>query len=199
MMHNKVSIKTIPKDIEKSIELIDKFLKLNKLKIPFKINIDYSLDCYGEFDPNQLFEFNVNPDLFHKYPESEKNNAAGFSYDRTLLGVCIHEFCHLVDEQLGLEKIYRAEFKEKLILNDYCREMWCEELAEVFMLFITNPYLLEHIDDERHEFFNSLFRSPTKCTETTFKTKYKSWTKEIQMICRDLWGIYVYKNQVVKK
>lgn len=197
-MSNQVSITAIPKDIEKAISLINKFLKLNKLKIPFKINIDYSLDYYGLFDPSKRFEFKVNHELFHKYAESEKNNAAGFTYDRTLLGVCIHEFCHLVDEQLGLEQMYRAEFKEKLILNDYCEEMWCEELAEVFMLFITNPYLLEFIDDDRFEFFKSLFKSPTNCTEATFKTKYKSWSKEIQRVCRDLWGIHVYKNQVVK-
>jgi hypothetical protein len=197
-MSGQVSITTIPKEIEKAITLINKFLKLNKLKINFKVNIDYSLDSYGEFDPSKRFEFTVNPDKFHYYPESEANNAAGFTYDRTLLGVCIHEFCHLVDEQLGLEQLYRAEFKEKLILNHYCEDMWCEEMAEVFMLFITNPYLLKHIDDDRFDFFGSMFKSPTKCSEASFKAKYRLWTKGIKRICRDLWGIHVYKNQIVK-
>jgi hypothetical protein len=94
--------------------------------------------------------------------------------------------------------MYRAEFKEKLILNDYCQDMWCEEMAEVLMLYITNPYLLKHIDEDRFEFFKTLFKSPTNCTEATFKAKYKAWSKEIRKVCRSLWGIHVYKNQIIK-
>lgn len=197
-MPNQVLITEIPKDIRKALTTINKFLSKNKLKITFKINIDYSLDSYGLYDPNKRFEFNVNPDQFHHYPKSESLNAAAFTYDRTLRGVCIHEFCHLLDEQIGLEKMYRDEFKEKLILNNYCKELWCEELAEVLMLFINNPFLLKHIDEDRFEFFQSLFSSPTPCTENSFKTKFRAWPKDIKRVCKERWGIWVYKNQVMK-
>lgn len=189
MITPEINLNGLPKELIKAFKIIGRLIEKNKINIKYKFTIDFELDCYGLFDPSNKHEIRVNPYIF-KNARYEEKNAMYYSSDYSILGVCVHEFAHLLDEHLKLLSDYIETFPEPNIISNNCEKGRREELAEVMSLYILNPFFLKKIFPDAYKYFRNVFISPTVNSEKSFITKYNKWPKEIKQDCKEKWGIY---------
>lgn len=182
----KIKVKKAPKQLMEAIRLIDKFCKKNDIAIDYSVELDYSLeDCYGCFGNTiNSFTVRINPSKI-----GDVSDCKGYLEDYSLFGVVIHEMSHLFIKHLNLLKEYKKEFPEKLIINANSSLSNDEEFAEVFSLYLTNPYLLKNIDKHAFEFMKELFHSPTTCSKKKYDEIASKWKKEYVDKCFSKWNI----------
>ena len=205
-MEIKVSIKN-NENVDYAIYTLNRFEKINNFKkIPLNIILNYEL-MDDEFDGYYLCGFFYQNSKKNKWAvfinPSECNDIPNFGYvsDFSIYGTIIHEFCHLLQFTIFKEKIigyYINKFEDKLVFNPESGDERFEELADIMALYITNPYLLKHIDSERYNFCKKYFKSPIPCTESTFKKLWSGWTDTIQNRCKKKWKIWVQRGKIKK-
>jgi len=196
----KVLLYKIGREITSSIKLIEQFQEINKTNTKIKVKIDYDTPDAGYYydsEPNNLY---VNPSHCNFNVDCI---SIGYTESRHILSTIIHEFAHLLDHKY--EILYKYEiFTEQYgncLINDYCETNLFEEIAELIVLYITNPYLLYVISIKHYNFFKQLFKSPTSCGPKTFIKIRKKWDDEIKQECCDRWGINVENDtiQIIEK
>lgn len=195
----KIQVSKPEKEVKAAAKLIESFLRMNGLNDKLTICLDYSLKCLGIYyyydataltkrvNPNKIY---VNPSMcadFHK----KKPSAFGYTDDFTCQGVLIHEFCHFVDRRLGLE----AKFASETVINKNC-DTAPERLAELFRLYITNPYFLFTISKPDYDFFREFVVTPVPASKEKFIALYNSWSPKVKKECLSKWGIYVNGDDV---
>lgn len=162
-------------DTNASMVLIERLLKLNKIKMDLSIAYDFDTGDCGNFFPKSkihAYRIFINPSNCKTTADIDTQNwnepfCPGYCADLTLFGVTIHEFCHLLQYRAfpTIIKAYRKEFPtERFYLNGYCNNEIRDELAEIMTLYIVNPYLLKLISEKHFEFCEKRFKSPVDCT-----------------------------------
>ena len=191
-----IKVVNLEKDLIKAIRLIHKFLKANNLKIQYTLTLDYKLESYGIFWPNDKHNITINPAQFSD-TSREEPHAPYYSTDFSIGAVLIHEFIHLLAEKYSLHESYKERFKDKrLILNENSKKDVHEEIAELGRLYFLNPYFLKLIDESRFNYLKELFESPSRNTKANFISKWRSWNPQIHQLCLEKWGIKVLGNRV---
>ena len=191
----KIVVESPEKDILDAIKLIDKFLQLNNITFKYSININHSLDCHGVFYPEKENEICVNPSFLAKSSIREVHDKK-YSMDYSLFGVSVHEFTHAFSEKHGLNEEYKKLFKEKTIINSNCLTYRFEELAELFSLYLVNPYFLKHIALEPYNFLKEKYISPTPTIKASFLGAWRKWGQAARHQCKSKWGIHAHGNKV---
>lgn len=191
----KIKIVGLEKDLVRAIKLIDRFLKINDIKIKYSISLDYNIKDYGLFYQEEKTNIVLNPKAFSD-TSKEDPHAPYYSTDFSILAVAIHEFVHMLVFKYDLKDAYRKTFGEKFILNENSRKDWDEEMAEVGRLYFLNPYLLKIVNPKRYKYLRKLFQSPTPCTKSNFLKKWNKWPREIQELCSRQWGIEVLDDKI---
>ena len=185
-------------DIIVATKIIDRFLRKNGIKLRYEILIKSDLkDAYGEFNPNdgEHNKITINPFLLSDDPPT-KPHGFGFKYDRSLKTVILHEFCHLIDHKYNLIEEYKKNFPKKIILNINSSSNRFEELAECLCLFMTNPYLLRHINKEVYLYWSSLFHPPTRVSKSAFIKCWQGWDEAVKNECRSALKIRATKKNI---
>jgi len=203
-MSNKSSIYVevdVPiEDTQAAMILIERFLKVNNLKMNLSIAYDYeSIECgvYRPFEKGQEYRIFVNPSMCKTQEEVSKQDfeepfSPGYCADVTLFGVTIHEFCHLLQYQTypTIIKDYGEAFPtERFNLNGYSNNEIHDELAEIMTLYLTNPYLLWLISKPHFKFCKKYFKSPIACSEQRCTFIYKGWPVSVKEHLKSKWGI----------
>lgn len=191
-----IKVSELHVEIDKAIKIIDKLLKINKIKIKYSINMNFKMKCYGEFNPENENEISINP-TFSIEDSGSEINASYYSCDFSILGIAIHEIAHLLDQKFEISKEYRKSFPKQFILNHNSKKDRIEELAEILMLYILNPYLLKIINLEVFNFLKDYFISPSSCSKDYFCRKWSAWPKEIRDDCVNRWKISVKSGQIL--
>jgi len=196
--------------------IIDKLLKKNSgqkvwQKFSMDISYDYTLDfknasyagVYFMSEPGKIYINPTNIDMLSDALE-EESSCVGYTKDISLLGVIIHEFCHLITYEIysNILKDYKDLFPtNRNYLNSYSDETVADEIAEAMTLYITNPYLLKMIFPAVHKFFKDHFKSPMPCSLTFMKTMYDDYPISIKHELDKKWNIVydVKQNIFVKR
>lgn len=189
MKKPKVDLVGLPKEVHQAFKIIERFARINQMELEYKFTLDFTLDCYGLYDPAKPYEIRVNPYHFRNVAKEEPH-APFYTSDFSLMGVCVHEFCHLFDDRTDLLKSYIKDFPERLVLNQNSTTNRAEELAELMSLFVLNPYFLKIINFEVFDFMSQMIKSPSQVTEKSFLSKYKRWNKAVKTHCKETWGVY---------
>lgn len=169
------------KQLDRFISLVKDFEKANphldlkNLKIKFK----YDLKASGEFDDRKPNSICVNP--------NRCDNTGEFSFYL----ICIHEWAHLLDRKFKMLRQYKKDFLKKdnhLILTTYAKRERedSEELAEIIVLYMTNPYLLKLISQKHFDFVAGYFKSPIECTKEHFEKLFETYSQR-------------YKKSIIKR
>ena len=185
----KIVVKLISnKQFDMFISLVEKFEKVNtelkftKLKVVFK----YDMKSVGEFydeTPNTIL---VNP--------NRCNQTGEYSFYL----ICLHEWAHLLDKKFKMWKVYKEEYKNnQLNITKYaeCCDM-IEQLAEIIVLYLTNPYLLKLISYKHFKFVKGYFKSPTPCTPDFFAGEYEKFSQGYPNKIWNKYGIQVKGNKI---
>ena len=194
----KITVVHPDKEIVDATKLIDRFLKKNNIKIKYSVEINSKLsDAYGIFDPNDgnHTKITINPSLLINDPPT-KPFSKRYSYDRTLHSVCVHEFAHMIDNKYNLIEDYKKKFKDKIILNHNSTSNRYEELVETLVLYLTNPYLLRHINKDVYLYWSSFYHSPTRVSKSAFIKAWSEWSVEVKADCIKRWKIRATKTKV---
>jgi hypothetical protein len=192
----KIKVAHLDPQIDRAIKLIAKFQRINDLKINYTITLDYKLDCFGMFYPDEKHNITINPDQFHD-TSKEEPHAVDYTTDFGLCSVVVHEIIHLLAEKYLIHDLYKEKFKNnKFILNNNSRKDVHETIAEEGRLYFMNPYFLKLISPDRFEFFQGLFQTPSPITKKSFIVKWKSWNPQIHQLCLEKWGIKVLGNRI---
>jgi len=187
-----------------AIYLIQMFRTKNKLNFDFAIAYDYNMEEYGCYYPgskgqgkNTVF---VNPDLCldrNNIEDSDKKiSCEGYTWDVSLFGIIIHEFCHFLQFQVykTIVKDFKKEFPTtRLYLNDYCNNELIDEMAEIMTLYIVNPYLLKLISLDHYKFLKLYFKSPIACSKEKCFVIYEGFPQDIKDELETKWNI-VYNH-----
>jgi hypothetical protein len=177
-----VSILNPQDEILMAMALIDKFKIKNKIEFNLEIVEDFNIEEMGVCFPfNQPRKSNhhqyviyINPSNCEKLKD-DSDFCTGYVKDLSIFGVTIHEFAHIMSFNIykGMVQDYKKEFPiNRLYLNDYSNHHIDDEIAELIVLEMTNPYLLKLISEPHHIFFNKYFKSPVICTRTRCKLIY---------------------------
>jgi len=186
-----VEIKVLHEErLDNAIKLINRLVKYNAFDLHLEIILDYKLADMGCYYLDRPYKIFINPD------ECTESNRLGFTDDPSVFGVAIHEFCHFLHHirVKNILRLYKCEFPEPFIINDNCLINREEELIEIMSLYITNPYLLNHINFKCHAFFKSQFNSPSPLSTSHFVKCYQTWNAKLQRRCRTKWKLGVTKR-----
>jgi len=184
-------------EIDKAIEVIDKFKKINNDNFRFEIHLDYEIDDIGHYEIGRKIV--INPSLISKpffdygFPLSLQTN---------LTTLVLHEFGHYLDERHKIEIKYLKYCEEfgRLAITPYTQEepLLCEEVAEIIQLYLTNPFILKTVDKKRYNWFRKFFKSPTPCTNKRFIKYWMLWNKQTKDECWNSYGIsYDYRTMLI--
>lgn len=195
-----VFLLNVESDVKFAIDLIYKFQKINNKRYKIKIFYDYSLiEEYGYYDyePNQTEAiFKINPLKCHLEDKQNKQRK-GFIEDYNISSTILHEFGHFLDFKYNITELYIKQDFKKIELGGYAKTNIIEEFAELIVLYLTNPYLLRHIDKSRYKFLRNLFKSPTPCSEKRFLKVYNEWSDDAKEECYKLYGINVKNDRII--
>lgn len=190
------------REVKEAAKQIDSFLDSNGLNTKLTIYLDYTLKDCGHYyyyespgekkvNPPKIY---VNPVLCENRLRSKKMGPTAFGYlnDHSVHGVIIHEFCHYVDRKLKLE----SKFESDLVINKNCEDK-VEQLAELFRLYLTNPYLLYLVSEKDFNWFKENVVGVTPASKEKFLAIYATWSQRVKLDCKKKWGIYLHKGDVV--
>ena len=198
----KVQVAKPEKEVKEAAKLIETFLEKNQLSTNLTIYLDYQLKecgCYYYYE--EVGEKKVNPPKIYVNPilciksQNKKKVAASYGYfdDFSVGGVILHEFAHYIDRRLKLE----SKFESSLVINKNC-DTKMEQLAELFRLYLTNPYLLWLVSESDFNFFKENVFSVTPASKERFLFLWSTWPKKVKLHCKKHWGIYVDRGDVVQ-
>lgn len=145
---------TKSKELKSAKNIIKEFCNLNNLKTPICC-IDNSLEEYGAFYINHKRKIFLN---FKKCKHSSKRITHSSINEKTITGVYVHEYAHLLHYNgfYGTLNKHFKKLKEPLI---HFRETDIEEdIAESIRLFILNPSLLQEGRPKRYKILSKYFK-----------------------------------------
>jgi len=173
--------------------MINRFRKINKFRIIKKILLDFE---YTELAYMHRGDFNLylNPIKC----ENKKGEMLGHPEDEGLISSLLHEFGHLLNDKFNLIEEYPTIMweKENCFLSHQSKENHDEELANLISLYMTNPFCLKLISEERYDWLKTKFTSPTPATQHKFVTLYKKWGFDARKNILKKWGIKVLKTKI---
>lgn len=189
----------IKKEIQEAKDIIKKFNELNNISFRYNIKINYKLDCsglYNNWNPRQI---NINPKIcFRKISKLTDTCAHGYVNSYKMSDVILHEYGHMLDERQK-NIYYKALLKlPKIWINPNC-DIRSEELIELFVLYINNPYLLKLISPIHYKLQKSQFVSPTPCTKPQFIKVWNTWNSSVKKHCWKIFGIIVKNGKIFSK
>jgi len=179
------------KQLDKFIEHINEFEKINpdikfrRLKLRFR----YDMKSSGEFEDSNPNTISINPGRCDKTGE--------FSFFR----ICIHEFSHLLDKKLKIDKQYKqCLLNATLYLTNYAKKTHCvtEEIAEIISCYLLNPYLLKLISIKHYDFISKFFKSTVPCTKEYFLSIYERYSPKYRNSIIKKYGINIDNNKIYK-
>ena len=175
--------------------LINRFRKLNKFKIIKKILLDFE---YKELAYMHRGDFNLYVNPLNCF--NQKGEMLGHPEDEGLISSLMHEFGHLLNDKFGLIEEYPTITWEKknCFLSYQSKENNDEELANLISLYMTNPYCLKLISEERYKWLKTKFSTPTACTKHKFITLYNEWGFDARKQFQRKWKIKVLKTKVFR-
>jgi len=183
--------------VDEAIELLEKIQVLNEFEFMDELTIvlDYSIADAGyySYDAKDKRDFGGEYDEVYANPNncSIGNKQYGYTDDCCLKSTIIHEFCHYLDRRMKIRQAYEKAFPlTSLFLNSDSKDCVLEEICEIMVLYVTNPYLLKHIGKERFQFISEYFISPTECTARKFAQIWKTWPVAVRKKCRIKWEIW---------
>lgn len=144
---------TKEKELKYAKSIIKEFCSLNTIKTPICC-IDNNIEEYGVFYTKHKRKIFLN---FNKCKASSKRISSSTIREKTITGVLIHEFAHLLHYNLFYSQLNSSfkKLKEPLI---HFREMDIEEdIAESIRLFILNPSLLHEGRPKRYKILSKYF------------------------------------------
>lgn len=189
--------------VDDAISILKKIQEINDFGFmdELVIVLDYELDDAGyyPYTAEEKREFGGHYNEIYVNPGnctvSEKQ--FGYTDDYCLRSTIIHEFCHYLDKKRKIFKQYETHFPEdSLYLNTDSKEDILEEICEIMVLYVNNPYLLKHINAERYYFMTKIFESPTECSARKFIAMWKKWTLSVRKKCRKKWGIWMRTGEI---
>ncbi len=187
---------TIKEELNSTLKIIKKFIRINKLSVKPKIIVTYTIDTLGCFyfnwDEKSIY---INPKLSRlEYKKPRGIYAHGYINSCKMSDVIIHEFGHLIDEKLEINKDF--ENVQSINLNKYSLPNKTECFAEAFILYITNPFLLKILHKNTYMFMKSKFKSPTSCSKKYFLSIYAQWNKKIKAHAENKLGLVVLNGKI---
>jgi hypothetical protein len=172
-----ILLKSPEKAIIYASKLIDRCKKINNIKSELKLEIDYSIkDALGLYYTDKPNRILVNPAMCESIGDY---TSPGYCNDFSTFGVVLHEFSHYLSLFVykGMVEAYTQCFGKALFrissypLSEFDKD---EEVAEMITLYLSNPYLLKLISNDRYEFIKCWFKSPTVCNK---EKCYRIWKK----------------------
>ena len=144
-MYYKQDVKLLSKNdlYEHATELLEKFIKANKLKSP-KVYINFALPYCGMYTYKiNKIKINLSKCVLPTTTPGFKWSYPGYKADLTPIGVLSHELGHYVHHILDVNfKEYRKFIKGEKRVSSYEPNIE-ETFAESFKVFLTNPDLLK--------------------------------------------------------
>lgn len=191
-----VFLLNIEDEVKEAITLIERFKLINNKCFRIKIFYDYLSEDLGYYEyTSNLY---INPLQCHLVNDNLKNHI-GFIEDYSILSTIIHEFSHFLDFKYNILNKYKNNNFNKIELGDYAKTELIEELAELIVLYIINPYLLNKIDNKRYKFLKSIFKSPSPNSKKRFLILYSKWSKTAKQECKEIFNIVVENNDIIYK
>lgn len=194
----------VDETFNEATRLIEKFR--NKNTIPFDkliIKFDFQADSFGYYIFDEIKKscvIYVNPKRcirqslilskgYYKHPD-----------DVSLLNIIIHEFCHFVEHFYDLENEYKSEdfIIKNLNVSEYAR-VEGEELIELMVMYILNPYLLKIVNEERFVWLKKRFKPVNACTKNNFFKIYKQWEPESKRIIKKKFNLTIIETKQIMK
>jgi len=192
----KVIIDNVEQDAMKALILIDKVLKKNKWKLDIDVHYDYHSEELGYYVFNrakQKYCIYVNPNKCYNFND-ENDYCPQYTEDNSIFTVLIHEFIHLLTFTVlpHLEKDYKHAFPtERFYVNDYASKNISDEIAELGVLYINNPYFLKLIAPKQWKWFSEYFKSAQPCSPQFFMLVYDNWPATIKQKCASDWLVVI--------
>lgn len=191
--------RTVKNQIKEARRIIKKFNELNGINFRFDIKINYKLGSMGLYNPAKMKNININPKLCSKRKELRKDMCAhGYVNSYEISDVIVHEYGHLLDNRKN-NMYYKSLLKLPRIRINWNCDVRYEELIEIFVLYMINPYLLKLISPAHYKLQKTQFESPTPCTKRKFIEIYRTWNADIKRDCWRTWGILVSGNKIFLK
>jgi len=170
----KIKVFKIGKQFSKVNRIINKFRKINDFKLFQTILLDFDCACNAyiirEKNNKNIY---VNPvECFNS-----TGNMLGHPEDAGLVSTVMHELGHLLNDKFNLITEYdeMAWQKPHCHLTFQSKENTDEELADIISLYITNPFALKLICEQRYLWLKTKFQSPSPSTRHKFVTLYNDW------------------------
>lgn len=195
----KIKIVKPDKNFKEANRLIDRLKLINNHKYNITICIDYSIKDAGLYYPDDPYKILINPENCQK----TINSLPGYTNDKTTFGVILHEFAHFLSMIYfkNFVTLYELEFEKKLIISHYkeCKHDIEEEIADVLILYISNPYFLRLISEEHYKFIKHFFKSPTPCTKKRFINIYRNFPESTKQKIKEKWNINILGDLIINK
>lgn len=186
----------ILEEIKLALKTIKEFTKLNGIKLTPEIKIDYKLDSagctYWNWDGKSIY---INPKICKTQSKHKGHYDLGHLNSYDLTSICLHEFGHLLMEKFGIHKDFIKT--SPTIVNSNAAQSRLEEFAEIFTIFITNPYFLKILNEDCLNFLKERFKSPTSCSKKYFMKIYATWDDSLKKRTKDTLGIHVEKRKII--
>jgi hypothetical protein len=212
-MHIEIAIEKLHQETYMALHLIEILLVKNKINRVLRLCYDFTaVNEGGYYYPlirtNTIF---VNPDncinMAREYKDEDdsKENIFYFGYtcDKSIFGAVLHEFSHFLCYQVykTLVDDYKREFPNKrLMLDNYSNSGLEEELANIMMLYISNPYLLKLVDERHFKFLKGYFKSPVSSSNNSCFHIYEKFPMHVKNNLKEKWNIiYNYKTKKFEK
>lgn len=192
--------------------IIEKFKTINNLNFNLEIVEDFhipELGCVYPFNqPNNKkqpysYKLYVNPNNCETSTD-DSSHALGFIQDLSMFGVALHEFSHLICFNIypDLIKQYETIFAvDRLVLNEYSNVGGSdEEIAEIIVLYLTNPYMLKLVSKKHYLFLKKYMKSPVPDTKKRCYIIYNSFPFKCKELLKSKFGIMwdINKKDFVK-
>jgi hypothetical protein len=177
-----------------ALKLIERFSKINKVKIKIDVALDWNMPeagiyyCQNKKYKNKIF---INPKNCGSITDAT-DYYIGYSKDITIFGVILHEFSHFLCYQVypTLINDYKKYFAtERLYLNDYSNNEIRDEIAEIMTLYFTNPFLLKLISKKHIQFFKKYFKSISPCSYRHMLMMYQDYPIPVKEDMIKRWNI----------
>ena len=199
-MKIQVGIAKLHEETYLAIALIDKILVKNNINRNVKISYDFMTESAGyHYIAHTIDTIYINPDnckslKTYDIDDGGKENLhyPAYTLDNTIFGTVLHEFSHLLHCQIfkTMSNDYLKEFPNKrLFLNWYSNNEIDDELANIMVLYITNPYLLKLISNQHFKYMKRYFKSPVSATKYRCGELYKRFPIHIKNDLKNRWGI----------
>lgn len=207
-MHIEAGIEKLHHESYQAIKLIERLLRINNINRVLRIAYDFECNDGGYYYPlmktDTIF---VNPDNCYNIREYKEDDDRpenmfypGYCCDNTIFGTILHEFAHFLCFQVYKNIIdeYKKEFpKKRLFLSAYSNTDVDEEIANLILLYISNPYLLKLVSDKHYKFLKRFFISPLATSAPTCFNIYQKFPIHIKGELKSKWGI-IYNHSTKK-